>query len=754
MDAALAAVCTLVVSWPVTELFQSQPWVGPLVLALAVVAATGALARAGGLRAGGVLALQVAVAGLVVCWQLFPGAYLWYGLPRPAVLPELARLGAQAVRTIEMETVPVPANAGMVLLTVVGLAAVGIAVDALAVTARSPALAGLPLLAVAVVSASSTGTAQHPRYFLAAAVAWLVLLARQAIGRLGDWPGAARDGAGGPARRAAPAVEAAAAGSVRRYRSWARLVGAVAVLAAAAAPALVPHLPTTSLLDGLGRGGSGTSFTRTLDLAEDLGSRSTALVLRFRTDDPRPVPLRVTVTDRYAEGRWHPGDGAAVGPAEPTGPASPAVPVERYQVEVETNEVRAPQIALPAPLLRADLGGPDLLLDAAGAGVVGEQPAAYRASYWRPGGALPPGVGAGTGHDPADPALAVDPASAEVVVPLAAELTAGATNEVQAAMAIQAYLRSSIFTYSLTLAEEVPGPDGAPLDPVSHFLQTRQGYCTQFATAMVMLARAAGIPARLAVGFLPGEVQPDGSHLVVAADAHAWPELDIAGLGWTRFEPTPGGRSGPAPLYFAPAGATGPATAPTPAPGATAPAPVDDATNPVIGDTGAVGWWAAAARLRPLGLALLVVVALLAVVPAVGWSRRTAGRRRARDEADRVEAEWGVLVAGLADLGVTAPPAATPRQARARYAEAAGLDPPALAALGRAADRLERTRYAPAGPEAEGMAQDVRAVLRRARRGARWPARVAAALWPRSGTEPLRGLLRRARRRARWERAA
>src|SRR5690606_3704427 len=86
------------------------------------------------------------------------------------------------------------------------------------------------------------------------------------------------------------------------------------------------------------------------------------------------------------------------------------------------------------------------------------------------------------------------------------------------------------------------------LDPLSHFLLTRQGYCTQFASAMVMMARTEGIPARFAIGFLPGSSSED-ERTVVAADAHAWPELYFDGLGWLRFEPTPATRTAGAPGY-------------------------------------------------------------------------------------------------------------------------------------------------------------------------------------------------------------
>ena len=61
----------------------------------------------------------------------------------------------------------------------------------------------------------------------------------------------------------------------------------------------------------------------------------------------------------------------------------------------------------------------------------------------------------------------------------------------------------------------------------------------QFASTMAVMARTLGIPARVAVGFAPGEKLAKGGYLVGAHDAHAWPELYFQGVGWVRFEPTP-----------------------------------------------------------------------------------------------------------------------------------------------------------------------------------------------------------------------
>jgi transglutaminase-like putative cysteine protease len=66
------------------------------------------------------------------------------------------------------------------------------------------------------------------------------------------------------------------------------------------------------------------------------------------------------------------------------------------------------------------------------------------------------------------------------------------------------------------------------------------GYCEQFAAAFAVMARTLGIPSRVAVGFTPGGMQPNGWHLVAGVDSHAWPEIWFDGIGWIAFEPTPG----------------------------------------------------------------------------------------------------------------------------------------------------------------------------------------------------------------------
>jgi transglutaminase-like putative cysteine protease len=109
------------------------------------------------------------------------------------------------------------------------------------------------------------------------------------------------------------------------------------------------------------------------------------------------------------------------------------------------------------------------------------------------------------------------------------------------ALGIQSHLQRD-FKYVLD------GPERAVADPLADFLFTRkQGYCEYFASAMAVMLRSEGIPARVATGFQTGYYNDvSGLYVVRASDAHAWVEAWIEGRGWTTFDPTPTARaSGP-----------------------------------------------------------------------------------------------------------------------------------------------------------------------------------------------------------------
>ena len=121
---------------------------------------------------------------------------------------------------------------------------------------------------------------------------------------------------------------------------------------------------------------------------------------------------------------------------------------------------------------------------------------------------------------------------------LTESVTSGAKNEFDKAATLQRYLISHyIYTLNLT---------GQPTDdPLAQFLfVTKSGNCEYFASAMAVMLRSVGIPARYVTGFLPGEYNNvGGDYIVRESDAHAWVEVYFPDYGWITFDPTPPGGS-------------------------------------------------------------------------------------------------------------------------------------------------------------------------------------------------------------------
>jgi len=120
---------------------------------------------------------------------------------------------------------------------------------------------------------------------------------------------------------------------------------------------------------------------------------------------------------------------------------------------------------------------------------------------------------------------------------LSERMTAGAADLYDSMSRLEGYLRRN-YTYSLDLR---PYRDD-PSKLVSFIFRRRAGHCVYFASAMVVMARSIGVPARLVNGFQLGQYNPIGGFYTVrAADAHSWVEVYFPGHGWIEFDPTPAG---------------------------------------------------------------------------------------------------------------------------------------------------------------------------------------------------------------------
>lgn len=123
---------------------------------------------------------------------------------------------------------------------------------------------------------------------------------------------------------------------------------------------------------------------------------------------------------------------------------------------------------------------------------------------------------------------------------LAREATASAGSNYARARALESYLKTH-FGYTLQL------PGVRVPDPLAYFLfQRKKGHCEYFASAMTVMLRTLGIPARVVNGFRGGEYNDlTGSYIVREKDAHSWVEAYFPEFGWVSFDPTPAGNSAP-----------------------------------------------------------------------------------------------------------------------------------------------------------------------------------------------------------------
>jgi hypothetical protein len=118
---------------------------------------------------------------------------------------------------------------------------------------------------------------------------------------------------------------------------------------------------------------------------------------------------------------------------------------------------------------------------------------------------------------------------------IAERWTAGAASDYRKVLAIQERFQRGDFAYST----DVPAPESSG-DLLAFLTRSKVGFCQHYSSAMAVLVRSLGIPARIAAGFRVGTLQDDGSYLVQASDVHVWVEVRFAGYGWLPFEPEHG----------------------------------------------------------------------------------------------------------------------------------------------------------------------------------------------------------------------
>ena len=736
----LATACASVTLQP---LLDDLSWVLPTTVTVVVVVLTGLVVRQftqlWPLAAG-----AQAAALAVVLTVLFARDVAVLGvLAGPEALRALAAGLAEGGEVIGQSAAPVPTTAGMSLLVALGVGVIALLVDLLAAGMQRPAAAGLPLLAVYCVPATVLPDGVSWLHFVLAGIGYLVLVSSDALERIRTW---------GQVLGGAPERSGLDVGPLRGGRRVAAVSLAVAVLLPMVTPGLDDQLLGQGDGSGEGRGSGRINVVNPIiGLRDNLRARSTVPVISYRTTVEAPAPLRIATDDEFDGEGWAPSTGQISRKQRVQDGLPPApglgedVARSREETSISIGALSQTYLPLPYPTLLVEVDG-DWLYEETSLNVVGDGQRTENTSYVAQHLSLAP-TREQLDAAPAPPAEIREPFT-ELPDGLAPQVrtearrVAGDGSDYQQALRLQVYLRDEGgFVYD----EEAPGSDGddSGSDAVLLFLEQKRGYCVHFASTMAVMARALGIPARVAVGFLPGTKDGD-VYQISLRDAHAWPELYFEGIGWTRFEPTPSERVPQLPGYAEPVAPDPEQSAATPSASASA-APSAAASNQAerrqeqddtIGaEEESPPWWQRIPWRAFAGLALLVLLGALPMLSArlyraLRWSRASSGQQA-------VETGWAQLRERLDDLGVRWVGSWTPRAAVHRLAEDHRLDEAGRTALGRLAGDVETTRYAPPGeviaravPEVRG---DVDQVVAGVAVGRSAGDRRRATFFPRSG---------------------
>ncbi|MEO6467916.1 MAG: DUF3488 and transglutaminase-like domain-containing protein [Acidimicrobiia bacterium] len=681
------------------RIFSGAGFVATLLVAAVLPHVVGGFARMRRWSAALTVALTGTATALALV-EIVAGETTAYGLPTADTARRVGHLLDVGWSVFRTGVAPVAAHRGVVLLCAIAVAACATAADAIGRREDTTVGALGPTLVLFVLTGTlGSGDLRVPTtigYVASALTAMVIANASRLTHRRTWFTG----------RRLASdaAVLRSAAG-----------LGAAALLAGLVVTPLIPGVDSAALLryrNHRGTGGGGLGDFQTVsplvDLRQRLGAQSNNEL--FRVVSPRPLYWRLVALDRFdgqvwsvtSEARdaatafrnqskrnavrqdfditglgdqWVPAafspvsttmGNARIIPESATLIAPNPIPGQRYEVlsRVETpptpTEILATNRAVPPQLTRAL-----------------ELPSDFPSGLRRQ----------------------------------ARDITAGATTPYAKAEALRQFFRGDSFTYDLSV------PPGDNSEAIGAFLRIRRGFCQQFAAAFAALARAAGLPARVVVGFTPGDLDTTTNQFVVRGrNAHAWAEVWFAGLGWRTFEPTPAGSEPgqadprvdavPPPPISGGSTTTTTVSAPTPSvqPGASnagagrRPSEIISTTSRSNGTSSPLRTVAAIAI---PGLVLLA--GLVAVIGRVVARRRTRHRRRrAPDPVDRMAGAWREALEACARAGLPVSGALTPNEQVESLANH-GVPTPAVPALRELAQLSTDLTFSPIPPDDDAV---------------------------------------------------
>lgn len=521
-------------------------YLGPALLGLMLsVGLTMGLRRLG---AAALVSFGASVLGLLLYLGLiFHAKHTFYGIPAGESMRRLFRSLQVVWEKGQTDFAPVPPRVGYVIGIVAFIWLAGAWAEIAAFRWRRPLAATLPSIgAFAFVLIVGTRSAAP-----LLVVSWLAVLltfwAVAAMHRLGSWGRWV-----GPWEDRPEQPHTTVAGLI------ARRMGASAIVLGLLFPVALPSVGEGLLSwrsgsgpgsgDGTGEGSAGVEIDPFVSIAPRLIEQSDTQL--FEVMSGKPAYWRLVTLSKFDGETWEPAPRllGRIGEPEEFIPAN-APPDEERSIRIgQTFRLEnLGGLSLPAAgyprlfslagrgaiegALLADLDTGDLRVE--GGSVQGVQYTVHsalpRVSYRQL-------VDASVGIPPSPEYLEVPGGLSPGVQNLLAGWIGQARAETPFEMALAIQDQLLAFEYN-----EAVEP-GASTDYLTDFLlETRAGFCQQFATAFAVLARSLDMPTRVVVGFLPGEASAgeQGLYKVRGTDAHAWPEIYFEGFGWIAFEPTP-----------------------------------------------------------------------------------------------------------------------------------------------------------------------------------------------------------------------
>lgn len=720
-------------------------------------------------RRGLTIALLASATGLALAltWIVFPHT-AWYGLPTLRTLRATGRALEIVAEQVRVQVAPTPPLAPLMLAAVTASWTAAFSTHALAIRAGSPLLAVLPSVALVGFADTVLEDGARPVYAIAFLVAALAVVFVDGLRRVRQW---------GPIWSSLrnPRLSRVASRAARQ-------VAMLAIVAAVLVPGLLPGFRSEALVDFSTSGDDGIRLDPFVSIHSQL-EQSEEIDLFTVTSSAGAAYWRLYALDRFDGATWSSSDPDATQgqvqvllgtparlPVSTPVPESSEPLAQHYRILQEIGDPWLPMasvaqsITLPSGDIRYNVDLGSAVLDG--------------------------GLEQGLEYDVQSLILSPDPEELDLVrfdptadfgrytfVPenvdpgvleIARRWTDGETSPYRQVLAIQRHFTDGSFVYDQDVKPE------ADSDALLRFLiEDRRGFCQQFATAMAVLVRELGYPARVAVGYRSGT--PDGDTYVVQnRDAHAWVEVYFPGVGWLTFEPTP---SRPSPLaepgsYLNPTlpgpdgangevgadqangGLGGDADCTTPG-GGQLPGQLQNAdpracnsNRPERGGFGAdlppgflgtgssdplvledEGGYSIPYRWIFLGLGAVAVL-LLIVVPIAKWASRRRMVRRSLEPRARVLAAYRVFDGSAADLGLGRRDGETLEEHRVRVSAAVALSDGHLA---RFAGAVEHAAYAPASvsrADADEAVHDAKTAIADLRRDAGWIRRIVGTYRP------------------------